>query len=496
MNYQITITKSDQNLINIDNFKLENNKINFLLGESGIGKTMLAKTIFGLLDNAQFKIIINGKNYSHYLKEQKNKKFQKDGFFVFQEPSTHFNPLLKIGTQLKEGSLATGKKEKEILEQLWINPKENYLNSLVKIFPKPYRPSGGEKQRFLLAMAFKRIDYFLSNHSGSDPLFIFDEPSGNLDDLLRNKLLKLLFYKYRQKSFTVLFITHDYSIISEVATNHKILNKSIVFNELVRENSSVNLKLFNVQNYLYWLHSAHHFKQKSTNKLNKVLLQLENEVSVFNKKIKIYKDVECKQLTPLAIHQNEIVYLKAPSGTGKTTIAKIIMGLIRADKFEINIDGTKYDQDTDLKKWKNELWGKKLTMTFQHADESLNLKSTVKQILLNLPRTKRPSANELISNIKMIYDSEIDESFFKKNIWQLSGGQKQRLNLLRALLLDTPILILDEPLNGLDFSRIKRIIDLLFKKKEEGTGILIISHNEEIIDTIVDDTSIYYLSQN
>jgi ABC-type dipeptide/oligopeptide/nickel transport system ATPase subunit len=171
------------------------------------------------------------------------------------------------------------------------------------------------------------------------------------------------------------------------------------------------------------------------------------------------------------------------------------MGLIRANNFGMNINGSKFDQHTTKKKWKKELWGKQITMTFQHADEALNLKSTARQTLMNLPRKKRPKSKELISKLQMVFNAKIDNSFLKKRIRQLSGGQKQRLNLLRALLLETPILILDEPLNGLDFNSIKRIIDLLIQRKVHGTGILIISHNEEIIETIVDNAAIYYLAQ-
>jgi ABC-type multidrug transport system ATPase subunit len=78
----------------------------------------------------------------------------------------------------------------------------------------------------------------------------------------------------------------------------------------------------------------------------------------------------------------------------------------------------------------------------------------------------------------------VDYAFLNRPIKFLSGGQKQRLNLLRTLSLDTELLILDEPLNGLDFLSLKKVIDLLLTKQEEGKGILLISHNEEIFDSL------------
>lgn len=495
MKYQIKINNENINLAEIENFELEENKINFLLGESGIGKTIISKAIFGLLDEHKLSIAINNQNYSDYLKDDKTLQIKNYGFFVFQEPSSHFNSLLTIDTQIKEGSLGGKISEDDILQQLWVNPNDEHLSALLKIFPKPYRPSGGEKQRFLLAMAFKKIDQYLNKNKSARPLFVFDEPSGNLDDYLRNVFLKLLFQKYRRKSFTTLFITHDYSIISEVVNNHSDLLGEIIFNELVKKNNLIVLNKFDKKDYLDWLDSNISVKKKNTHPTN-VLLTLDTEISVFNKRLNIYKDKAFKLPSPLQIHQNEIVYLKAPSGAGKTTIAKLIMGLIEANKFEFNIKNLKFNQDTPIKKWKDDIWGKLISMTFQHADEALNLNSTVKQTLLNLPKLNRPKSNELLSKLKMMFDSDTAESFLRKRIWQLSGGQKQRLNLLRALLLETPILILDEPLNGLDFESIKKITKILIQRKEQGAGILIISHNEEIIDTLVENESVYYLHQS
>ncbi len=496
INFKILINKSGHQIINIDEFSLGINKINFLFGESGIGKTLISKVIFGLLNPQQFQISINNQDYNKYTNNKETIAYRKDGFFVFQEPSTHLNPLLKIGTQLKEGSLNTGKNEREILKQLWANPNNDQFLSLLKVFPKPYRPSGGEKQRFLLAMALKKIDQYIEGNQESTPLFVFDEPSGSLDDRLRNIFLELVLDKFRQKKFTILFITHDYSIISEATNNHHDLRNTLVFNELVKQKKSVILTSFDEYKYLSWINKNKNFAIISNDSTNKLLFSLKSKIKVFNKTINIYKDSKCQNPTDLNICKNEIVYLKAPSGTGKTTIAKIIMGLISANKFEMNINGRTFNNYSQIKEWKKRLWGKQISMTFQHADESLNLKSTVQQTLMNLPRKKRPPSNELIKKLKMIFDSELDASFLKKRIWQLSGGQKQRLNLLRTLLLETPLLILDEPLNGLDFNSIMQVIELVIQRKEQGTGILIISHNEEIIETIVEDNSIFYLSQN
>ena len=489
--FSITINKAEKQILTIKDFGFEKGKINFLLGESGIGKTIISKCIFGILESDKFQITVNDKNYDEYLKTIDH---IKNGFFVFQEPSSHFNPLLKIGTQLKEGNLGTGKNEHALLKQLWQKSAKEQFLPLLKLYPKPYRPSGGEKQRFLLIMALKKIDLYLQNKDISLPLFIFDEPTGSLDDELRNWFLDLLFQRYRQKPFTILFITHDYSIISEVVNNNPDLRVVTKFDELQDQTGELTLNAFNEQLYLQWISEARKTIKSDIIKQGKCLLTLKSEIKVFDKNISIFNSNNIK--VSLKIHENEIVYIKAPSGMGKTSVAKIITGLIRANKFEFSILNKTFNQNTPLKKWKKELWGKLITMTFQHADEALNLNATVKQILMNLPRNKKPKSKDLISSLKLVFDSDLNISFLKKKIHQLSGGQKQRINLLRALLLETPILILDEPLNGLDFISIKKIVDLIIKRRDSGAGILIISHNEEIIDCITGDENIYYLKQN
>jgi len=491
LTFNIAIHKAEQHILSIDDFRFQEGKINFLLGESGIGKTMISKSIFGILESDKFQIKINNINYDEYLVLN---DYKQDGFIVFQEPSTHLNPLLKIGTQLKEGNLGTGKNEHALLQQLWKRSKEEQYLPLLKIYPKPYRPSGGEKQRFLLVMALKKIDRYLETNTNTFPLYIFDEPTGSLDDEIRNWFLDILFKKYRKKRFTILFITHDYSIISEVVNKNSDLNDSICFRDLQRQQEKLVTKNFDEQQYLNWISSAKRSIQSNPQNPGKCLLNLESEIDVFGKHISISKNESEK--TSLKIHAGEIVYLKAPSGMGKTTIAKIITGLIHADKFKFSILNKSYDQNTSQKKWKKNLWGKLISMTFQHADEALNLNSSVKQTLMNLPRKKRPKSKELIEKLKLIFDSEINPEFLKKKIHQLSGGQKQRINLLRVLLLDTPLLILDEPLNGLDFNSIQKIIDLIIKRRDSGTGLLMISHNEEIMESIVESNSIYFLRQN
>ena len=108
-NFNIDICKNGKAIVNIDKYRFSEGKITFLFGESGIGKTLANKAIFGLLDDSLLDVKINGLNYSAFKNHDICKSFRKNGFFVFQEPSSHLNPLLKISEQLAEGDISEKK---------------------------------------------------------------------------------------------------------------------------------------------------------------------------------------------------------------------------------------------------------------------------------------------------------------------------------------------------------------------------------------------------
>ncbi len=135
-------------------------------------------------------------------------------------------------------------------------------------------------------------------------------------------------------------------------------------------------------------------------------------------------------------------------------------------------------------------------MVFQHADESLNQNSKVKDVFAGLPVAVSKSENSVSNVLSELFEEEIRREFLHTRVKYLSGGQKQRLNLLRSIVLHTDILILDEPLNGLDFATSAKVIAKIEAKLKSGVGVLLISHNEEIFDTLVAPQDVYYLNSD
>lgn len=490
--FDISVGTAERPIVTVKDYPVYDNCITFLFGESGIGKSVISKALYGFLNGTDLQISINNKTYGTHLKEPWTKSVKRNSFFVFQEPSSHLNPLLKVREQLNEGSLA-GIDEKTILARLWQTSSDIALRKLLDVYPKPYRPSGGEKQRILLAMAFKRIDAWIaSGEPDASTYFVFDEPTGSLDNNYRNLFLELLFEKYRARPFTILIITHDYSIISEMYQRHRDLIDRVRFKELSREKDArVAVGDFSADDYLHWLDAPR--TSHTQNLVAEPVLEVQPDFSIFGRHLTIFSDSDRTIRQPMVIHKGEMVYLKAPSGIGKTTLAKIIMGIYHPEAFTMTLDDLSITHRSPPSLWASSIWGRRAGMVFQHADEALNLASTVRETFKGLPLKKRLSGNDLTNHLMELFDRPIAPSFLNKKVSFLSGGQKQRLNLLRSLILGTGLIILDEPLNGLDFTSVKKVLNLLDEKRAGGSALLMISHNEEIFEHFIPEESIYYL---
>jgi len=491
--FNIKVATPQRTIVAIDDFPLYDNHITFLFGESGIGKSLLSKALYGLLDTSDLTVTVNDKPYCDHLNSRWACDIRNNSFFVFQEPSSHLNPLMKISEQLNEGSLENID-DTEIMEYLWQHSTDSTLNTIREVYPKPYRPSGGEKQRILIAMAFKKLTAFMENRDAdASSFFVFDEPTGSLDNRYRNLFLNLLFSKFCKRHFSAVIITHDYSIISEIYNSYRNLVPFVHFKELSRiDECKVSVDDFSADDYLNWLNKSQWTDPPVSQTADNRVLEVAPEFSIFSRNLCIYKDEARTVKAPLIINKGSVVYLKAPSGIGKTTLAKIVMGIYKSDSFKMNLCGRSYNEKSHESLWHKEIWGKKAGMVFQHADESLNLQATVKETFDAL---KERMTVDLNTQLNLLFKQNIIDLIINKKVAYLSGGQKQRLNLLRTFALNTQLLILDEPLNGLDFVNVKKVLDLLNKLRLGGTALLMISHNEEIFETLIDKNNIFYLSE-
>ncbi len=489
--YDIAIRKGRTTLVALEGFECPAGRITLLFGESGIGKSLTARALFGLLDPADLSVTINGHSYDSYCASGSARRMREHGFFVFQEPSSHLNPLMTLREQISEGSLAGGDRQR-ILHELWRDSAPADVEHLLSVYPKPHRPSGGEKQRMLCAMALLRMESARTSRDAAEGLFVFDEPTGSLDNRSRDTVLGSIADAYRRHPVTVLLITHDYSMISVISERWQDILDRVTFKEMVLTPEGQRQRDFAPATYTSWIRAQHPVEPEDPgHEMRRELLHLKPHLNVFGRGLTI---AGADRTTPraLTISPGRMVYLKAPSGTGKTTLAKMIMGLVRGGHFAATLAGIRLSGDTPHAVWEKSIWGRAASMVFQHADEALNLRSRVREVFHGLPGINS-SQEELRRTVLDFFGGGLDTTFLDRRVGSLSGGQKQRLNLLRSLLLETPLLILDEPLNGLDFASMQRVLLLMQERLSRGQGILLISHNEEIFDALIPPGEVYHL---
>ena len=473
--------------ITVDSLNIANNKINFLFGESGIGKTLISKALLGLLNEDEYEVKIDNEPYEKYLALPGVKDIIGKSFYVFQEPSAHLSPVRKIDEQLEEGSLGKSEEKLNILRELFAELNEEGLDALLGLYPKPFRPSGGEKQRFLNSMGLIKISKLVRGMSWNS-LFIFDEPTGHLDVDKRNLLLKLLLYYYIKNRPTILIITHDYSVLSMLKKSFSSLENNFAYHELFVENNKIKQRAFSEDEYFTWL--AKEKRKKKPSAGSEVLLRVKTGIKVFNSVLGFYADEKLMNVTDLVLRKGEIVYLKAPSGTGKTTVGKILLGLIKAD-FEYEINGLKVTGKEPITFFSQKIWGKRITMAFQHADECLNQNATVASTLEIMGKTE----DEFSEQLKLLFPGADIKQLLGKKIKSLSGGEKQKINLLRAFLADADVTMLDEPINGMDLSGVDTVIRMIRNNLKKGKTYLLVSHSEDIFSVIVRRENIVYLKR-
>ncbi len=494
--------------------EVNQNEILAIVGESGSGKSVTVNTIMGLLGSTakeagsiKFYNKENPEEYTDILSLTRNEAQKIRGSeisMIFQDPLTSLNPLFKIGNQIAEAIVI----HQNMTYQAAINEAKSLLD-LVRvpggqkiIHYYPYQLSGGMRQRIMIAMAL----------ACRPKLLIADEPTTALDVTIQAQILALIKDLQKQLNMGVIFITHDMSVVAEIADRVSVMYKG----EIVETGTVKELFLTPQHRYTQALLKAvpdlgsmhgrdipHSFpvlslesdtdtveeeiKGTTVDYTQKPVLEVKNLHVAFKAKTNFFGKVTHKiqAVRPISfdLYKGETLGIVGESGSGKSTVGNAILGLLGQAKGEIQ-----YKQRNILdasKELKEEIY-KDISFIFQDPLASLNPRITIgtsieePMLIHNIGKSKK----ERQARVKKLLEQvEISPSLVNHYPHEFSGGMLQRVNIARALATEPKVIIADESVAALDVSVQAVVLNLMMRlQKKMGMSYIFISHDMSVIE--------------
>jgi len=493
-------------------FNIPRGKITALIGESGSGKSVTALSFLQLLP-AQAKLSGNmlfsedGTTTEDLLNSSIPAMQQLRGnkiAMIFQEPMTSLNPVHTCGVQVMEALMLHKKITKaaakeatiELFKKVELPMPEQMINRY------PHQISGGQKQRVMIAMAMS-----------CDPaLLIADEPTTALDVRVQKNILLLLKKLQAENGMGILLITHDLSLVADVADEIAVMYKGEIVEAGIAKQilatpqhiytkallaclptvKSKGTRLAVIADYLNDNISV--VKELPVGNLipsSEIILKVENlsvsfptNKNIFGKTLLQYKAVDDVSFT---VNKNETVGLVGESGCGKTTLGRAILNLIKPTTGNIYFKEKNIAKATDAEM---RLIRKELQIVFQDPYGSLNPRLSIGDAITEPMKVHSPTSTQNSRKEKAMHlleEVNLNTSFFNRFPHQFSGGQRQRICIARALALEPNFLIFDESVSALDVSVQAQVLNLIndLKAAHNFTSIFI-SHNLAVIHYISD----------
>jgi peptide/nickel transport system ATP-binding protein len=464
-------------------FDLTAGKLLCVVGESGSGKSMCAHALMGLLPDTVTseagEIAFDGQNLLTLDEEAWIALRGRRIAMVFQEPMTALNPLMRIGEQIAEmfeaHNLLTPKERKH--KALGLLREVGLPDPKASMRAYPHQLSGGQRQRAMIAMALAL----------EPAVLVADEPTTALDVTTQAQILKLIRELQRRRNMAVMFITHDFGVVADIADSVVVLQHG----KVVEQGAADEVLLRPQHPYTRALLAAVPTMQAPQrapllNRRKAVeLIGLDKTFVSGGGWFQPERRVQAANQVNFDILQGETLGLVGESGSGKSSVARLVMRLIEPDQGTVRLGDTDFTaiEGNALRRQR-----RRIQMIFQDPYASLNPRRKVGHIITDgpiahgvAPVTARQRAAELLGLVGL------NASAMERFPHEFSGGQRQRIGIARALALEPEILVADEAVSALDVSVQAQVLKLLEDLKGRlGLSMLFITHDLRVAAQICD----------
>ncbi len=477
------------NAIENVSFSVLPHEILCVVGESGSGKSVTAHTVMGLLPPKQLtatagQVLLQGDDL---LKKTPGEMRALRGArmsMIFQEPMTALNPLMSIGDQIEEilqihtqmSAAESHGRMIEVMEAVKLPEPERLIHSY------PHQISGGQRQRVMIAgaLALEPI------------LLIADEPTTALDVTTQAQILKLIKDIQRTHGTAVLFITHDFGVVAEIADRVVVMQHGLVVEQGEAKNVLTNPQHPYTRMLISSVPSMTPPKRPDT-AAAPVVLETQALCKTYADRslFRAARETRAAHNVDLTVRRGETLGVVGESGSGKSTLARCIVRLIDPTGGQILIDGHDIAGLSERRLRENR---RLVQIIFQDPYRSLNPRRTVKASIIEGPMNFGVSKAEALTRASDLMTLVgLDPDALDRFPHQFSGGQRQRICIARALAMNPEVLIADEAVSALDVSVQAQVLELLDDvRKRFNLAILFITHDLRVAAQICDRIAVMY----
>ncbi|MCE8015249.1 ABC transporter ATP-binding protein [Halomonas sp. MCCC 1A17488] len=457
-----------------------------VVGESGSGKSMAANAVMGLLPKGvrptAGEVLFDGQDLLTLSEKQHRQLRGLRIGMIFQEPMTALNPLMRVGAQIAEVFEAHGKyngrerqeKALALLEEVGIPQPERAIRAY------PFQLSGGQRQRVMIAMALAL----------EPELLIADEPTTALDVTTQAQILELIRNLQKRRGMAVMFITHDFGVVAEVATRVCVMRYGRIV-ELGMADEVLDNPRHEYTRALLEAIPSNVIPEARGGERPAPLLEVCNLNKTFRSRGGLFRparEVRALDDVSFTLAPGETVGIVGESGSGKSTLGRCVVRLERPDSGTLALAGTDFSalRGDALRRERH-----RVQMIFQDPYASLNPRHRVGYAIAQGPMANgEPRAKAMRQAEELLELVGLGAVAVDRFPHEFSGGQRQRIGIARALALNPELIVADEAVSALDVSIQAQVLELLEELKQKlSLSLLFITHDlrvaAQICDTII-----------